>query len=56
MVFFFGQLVLASSTTKTGHQWYSWNIAESGIKHQKLYFENEKKIVQFSKKIKCSVT
>ena len=29
---------LASSTTKTGCHgmaWYSWNIAESGIKHQK---------------------
>ena len=27
---------LASSTTKTGrHDWYCWNIAESGIKHNK---------------------
>ena len=25
----------ASSTTKTGRHWYSWNIAESGVKHQK---------------------
>ena len=28
---------LASSTTKTGrHEWYNWNIAESGVKHQNI--------------------
>jgi len=32
----------ASSTTKTGHhEWYSWNNAESGIKHNKSNHEIE---------------